>query len=159
LNACNDGYARLWNLANGSLEKLFPMDGQMHATLSSDASLVATGNDEGAFQVWDVQSGLSVSGQIYQEKEWVEPYFSKNVSFLIAGSRAIEARQWPIPPIHGPLPPWMIELAEAASGRDINPAGSMVPSNPMKRWNAVEAVRQSKDSSAIANWAKELVTR
>lgn len=157
LNACNDGNARLWNLQSNTLERLFPMPGQMHACFSSDESMVAIGNDEGVLRVYDVESGLAVSGFVRQMRGWITPMFTPNGKWLVAGSRAIEARQWSNPPITGPIPDWLIDFADAASGRDLNAVGSMVSSSPAGRWKAVEAVRQLKEDSDLARWAKGLL--
>lgn len=157
LNACNDGSARLWGLESNTLERLFPMPGQTQASFSSDETMVAIGNDEGLLRLYDVESGLPVSGYVRQVHGWITPMFSPNGRWLVAASRAIEARQWPNPPITGSLPGWLIDFADAASGRDLNALGSMVSSSPTGRWNAVEALRQMKEDSDLARWAKGLL--
>jgi WD40 repeat protein/serine/threonine protein kinase len=154
--------ARLWDARTGNLltEPLRHADTLYCARFSPDGKWIVTASWDGTARLWDSAKGQLLSESLrHSGPVWTARFSPSGQRLVIASADGI-ARIWDIAPSHGRHPDWLPRLAEAVSGRTLNPNGVLetISSN---RAEALDRIRkelaEQHDKDEWCNWGQWLL--
>ncbi|SPE61349.1 putative WD40 repeat-containing protein [Verrucomicrobia bacterium] len=151
--------ARVWDAATGQ-QLTDPMEHDLSvlgAGFSPDGSRIVTRSLDGTARVWEAESGFPLTEPLRHATFVHSAQFSPDGQRVLTASADGTARVWEISPPPDKCPDWLIELAQAVSGRVLNSHGVLAPvtssqSETIKRIRAKLEPMPADD--AWANWGR-----
>jgi WD40 repeat protein len=164
LTFAEDRTARVWQVpsgrpvtpplrhAPGPALGLFQGDGIKTGTFSPDGKRVATGGNDGAVRLWDAATGLPLAEPFRHAGPVLHVEFSRDGRFLASASADGTARVWEVALAEGPVPPWLIELADCLSTRKLLVDGSDQKVSPVRLWPISQSLTNAASSDRYERW-------
>jgi eukaryotic-like serine/threonine-protein kinase len=140
VTASRDDTARLWDANTGhALTEPLKHGGPVNfAGFSPDGKRVVTASADGTARVWDTQTGQPLTEPLRHLKEVRSAQFSPDGRRIVTASADGTARVWDIGFVSSNCPAWLLQLAEALSGRRLNKQGLLEDTS----FNRVETINQ-----------------
>ena len=152
VTASRDKTARVWDARTGQA-LTGPLQHHLdavYAEFSGDGSRVLTASEDATVRLWEAETGLPVSEPLPQRGPCTYARFSPDgLQVLTSASRV--AQLWETPRVPVPLPEWVLSLAEAIAGQQLDERGVARPVPPAQ---LLALKRQIAESTAGDFWTR-----
>lgn len=164
LTFAEDRTARVWQVPTGrpvtppmrhdpgSALGFFQGDGIKTGAFSPDGRRVVTGGNDGTVRLWDGETGLPLAEPFPHAGPVLHVEFSPDGRFLASASADGTARVWEVPLAEGPVPSWLIDLAEGISTRKLLRDGSDQKVSPVRLWPISQSLTNAASNDRYERW-------
>ena len=155
VTASEDGTARVWDAQTGQplTEPMKHSRLVYSAQFSPDGKRIVTASLDATARVWDAQTGQPLAEPMTHGYPVYSAQFSPDGMRMLTGAATYgtKARVWDVAPTQMPYPDWLIELAEAISGKVLSKEGVLEPTR-LNRVETVNRIRQNLASQPDDDW-------
>ncbi len=125
-----DQFAQLWRKADGRIElwRQLPHEATVNTVaFNSTSNYLATGTDQFAVRLWDVETGHLLTERLSHETPVKKVIFDPHGRWLITATETGTVTHWPLAPPPRDAPSWLPDLAEFLARRQANELGHTMP--------------------------------
>jgi WD40 repeat protein len=143
VTASRDGTARVWDAQTGQpltepLKHETPVE---FAQFSPDGRCIVTASDDSTARQWDARTGQPLTELFKPGAKAFTARFSPDGKRVVTASADHTARLWDVGLAPSRCPDWLLQLAEALSGKHLNRQGLLEPTS-LDRAETIAQMRQ-----------------
>jgi WD40 repeat protein/tRNA A-37 threonylcarbamoyl transferase component Bud32 len=156
LTGCEDGNARVWDSASGSLQGtvLSHPEAVKAIAFNSEGTIVLTGSTDGTARLWALSTGEPIGKPMNHHSEVIAVAFSPNGKLLLTATRDGAARIWNA----GTMDATGVVLRHPYSIRDNN--SSLGPDSATRaQTSVIKAIAFSPDGKAVLTGSVDATAR
>jgi WD40 repeat protein len=143
LTSTDANTAQVWSVRTGQrlTQPLTTRGALFSAQFSPDGKRIVTASRDNTARVWDAETGRPLTEPFKHEDVVLSAQFSPDGKRVVTASRDNTAQVWDVGLTPSRCPDWLLQLAEALSGRRLNKEGLLEPTS-LNRANTIAQIRQ-----------------
>jgi WD40 repeat protein/uncharacterized Zn finger protein (UPF0148 family) len=159
--AGRDNEARIWDAQTGrvTVPPLVHRASVHQVRFSEDSKRLVTVARDATMRVWDVESGQPLTDVLLCQRfvDGNALSFTENGDTLIAAGFDNTIQLWRVPMALGPMPTWLLELADAQAGLTYAEDGNPTTIPVEELYARKRRLSESKATDAYTVWAKKIL--
>jgi WD40 repeat protein/serine/threonine protein kinase/tetratricopeptide (TPR) repeat protein len=163
LTSTDANTAQVWSVSTGRrlTQPLTTRGALFSAQFSPDGKRIVTASADHTARVWDAETGRPLTEPFKHEDVVLSAQFSPDGKRVVTASRDFTAQVWDVGLAPSRCPDWLLELAEALSGRRLNNDGLLEPTT-LNRAKTIAQIRhdlkdQADNGDGVILWGRWLL--